>query len=203
MPRRQNPQSLLTADEAARKFELDFLMWESHMPDVKSKASTPRATAVAAVLAAFPFAAAMLSPTATNAEANTHEITITIKSVKAIDKADVFSKGDFYARVTIDGDIQNTDVISQATNIKPNWKISKKVASGERKVKVEILDKDAALDDPIDINKVDNKRDLDFKVSTGSCRIEGFSSTYKCGSSITRAGKEKKAAEVTFTVNVK
>jgi hypothetical protein len=40
-------------------------------------------------------------------------------------------------------------------------------------------------------------------VNTRNCRIDGFSSRFKCGQKITRAGKEKKAAEVTFIVMVK
>ena len=70
-------------------------------------------------------------------------------------------------------------------------------------VKLSVFDKDVSVDDPIDINRIDNKRDIDFTVNTKTCKVEGFSSTYKCGAKITRAGKEKKAAEVTFIVMVK
>lgn len=131
------------------------------------------------------------------------EVTVTVTKVRAIDKADEFSKGDFFARVTIDGEAQSTEPIKQQNVDKPDWKLSKKVKDGDVKVTLEILDKDVAQDDPIDINRVDNKRSLDFTVNTKSCRISGFSSGYKCGATITRTGKEKKAAEVSFKVNVK
>jgi hypothetical protein len=150
----------------------------------------------AAALALSAFAAA---PSAALAA----EVTVSVTKVSAIDKADEFSKGDFYARVTIDGETQSTQPIKQQNVDKPDWKISKKVKGGDVKVTLEILDKDVAQDDLIDINRVDNKRSLDFTVSTKSCRISGFSSSYKCGATITRAGKEKKAAEVSFKVNVK
>lgn len=144
------------------------------------------------------FLAGVTAETATAAD-----VTVNITRVKAIDPPDAFSKGDFYARVTIDGEVQKTEVVKQSIDIKPNWKITKKVKPGEIKVKVEILDKDVSLDDPIDINRVDAKRDLDFTVDTRACRIEGFSEPYKCGQSITRVGKEKKAAGITMSVSVK
>lgn len=182
---------------------VELLTEEFLMPGVDSGAYVGRGSALAAAFAFFPFACATLAPTVATAETGTHEITVTITHVKALDKFDQFSKGDFYGRVTIGGATQSTPVISGQTEAKPNWKISKKVPSGVQKVKVEILDKDVAVDDPIDINKVDKKRDLDFTVDTRRCRIGGFSSTYRCGASISRAGKEKKAADVTFTVDVK
>ena len=55
----------------------------------------------------------------------------------------------------------------------------------------------------VDINRLDGKRDLDFTIDTRSCRIEGFVTTYRCGQTIVRTGKERKASEVTFTVQVK
>ena len=96
-----------------------------------------------------------------------------------------------------------TPPVKQETSITPNWVISKKVKAGVVKVNLAILDKDVSVDDPIDINRVDNKRDLDFTVNTKTRKVEGFSQTYKTGATISRAGKEKKAAEVTFVVTVK
>jgi hypothetical protein len=40
-------------------------------------------------------------------------------------------------------------------------------------------------------------------VNTKTCRVLGFSSVYRCTSTISRAGKEKKAAEISFVVTVK
>ena len=135
-------------------------------------------------------------------QAQAAELTVKIIHVRALDKFDEFSNGDLYAKVTIDGDIQSTPVVKGDNEIKPGWKITRKVSSGDHKVKVELLDKDVTQDDPIDINRVDKKRDLEFVV-TPRCRIEGFSSTYKCGSTITRAGKEAKKADISFSVSVK
>lgn len=136
-------------------------------------------------------------------EAQQKEIIVIIKSVKALDKLDAFSKGDFYAKVTIAGETLTSPVVKQADQIAPNWRLSKRVAPGRHEVKLEILDKDLTKSESIDINRLDNKRTLDFVVSTRSCRIEGFSSAYRCGSDITRAGNERKKAEVTFTVEVR
>ncbi len=155
------------------------------------------AAAAAAILSGAVFAVSSVDA------ASEREVTVTVLSVRAIDKVDEFSKGDFYARVTIDGETMKTNPIRQANIDKPDWKLSKKVKPGVINVKLEILDKDIAKDDPIDINRVDSKRDLDFSVSTKTCRVSGFASSYKCGSSITRQGGEKKAAEVTFKVDVK
>lgn len=158
--------------------------------------------ALASALATLPLAALALSTTGIEA-ASAKEVTVKILKVKALDQPDQFSKGDFYARVTIDGDTTKTEPIKQNPTIEPNWSVSKQTSKRNVNVKVEILDKDVQNDDPIDVNRLDNKRDLDFSVDTKRCRVEGFASTYKCNSKISRAGKEKKAAEVTFTVNVK
>jgi len=171
------------------------------MPGVSYRAYATRVSAVAAALLAATFA---LTPSNTVAQGATNEIVITVKSVKALDAFDDLSKGDIFARMTIDNDVQVTPVVTiDKKLIKPDWKLTKKVAPGVHKVKFEIIDKDLAVDDPVDVNKVANKRDLDFTVDTKSCKIEGFSSTYKCGGTISRTGAEKKKAEVAFTVSVK
>jgi hypothetical protein len=130
------------------------------------------------------------------------EITITVTQVKGLDKVDELSGGDYYARVTIDGEAQNTPVV-KGKEFSPDWKISKSVSSGKHDVKLELIDKDLTEDDPVDINKLANRRFLEFSVDTKSCKIEGFSSTYRCGKAITRVGAEKKKAGITFKVTVK
>lgn len=164
---------------------------------------TSKVIAAAVAALAIPVAGAVLAPTMTNAQDNTHEITVAITHVKALDKFDEFSNGDMYGRVTIGGKSQSTPVIKGDKEVKPDWKISQAVPPGPTDVKVEIIDKDVAADDAIDINKLEKKRDLDFSVNTKSCTVEGFSQTYRCGASITRAGKEPKKAEITFKVSVK
>jgi hypothetical protein len=132
------------------------------------------------------------------------ELTVTITKFHALDRADDLSQGDFFARVTIDGEAQSTGQISDQAEVSPkDWKISKSVSPGVHKVKLELMDKDVSVDDPIDVNRVDKKRDIDFAVDTKSCRVEGFSESYKCGATITRAGGEKKKASISFTVSVK
>lgn len=158
--------------------------------------------ALAGAIAALPLAALIAGTTAIGA-ASAKEVVVKVTKVKALDQPDAFSKGDFYARVTIDGTTTSTTPVKQNPSITPNWTVTKQVSSNEVKVKVEILDKDVNTDDVIDINRIDAKRDLDFTVNTRRCRIEGFAQTYKCGNTISRAGKEKKAAEVSFTVTVK
>lgn len=139
----------------------------------------------------------------TQAQGATHEVTVTIKSYKALDSLDRLSKADVFARVTIGGKVLTSPVLNGKDGGKPNWVLKAEVPAGDTKVKVELLDKDAALDDPIDINVVANKRDLDFTVNTTSGKIAGFSSPYKVKQSITRAGKETKKASITFVVTAK
>lgn len=159
--------------------------------------------ALAAALSAIPLSALVLGSTATTAAAKDPEIVIKVTKVRALDRADEMSDGDFFARATIDGEKVETTPVKQDGSIAPDWVLSKKVKPGVVKVKLQIIDKDLTEDDPVDINRIDNKRDLDFTVNTKKCRIEGFSTTYKCGAKITRAGKEKKSAEVEFIVMVK
>jgi hypothetical protein len=159
--------------------------------------------ALVCALAALPLSTLALGTTATTAAAKDPEVIIKVTRLRALDQADAFSKGDFYAKVTINGEAVSTPPVKQEQSITPDWIVSKKVKAGVVKVNLAVFDKDVSVDDPIDINRVDNKRDLDFTVNTKTCKIEGFSSTYKCGAKITRAGKEKKDAEVTFIVTVK
>jgi hypothetical protein len=70
-------------------------------------------------------------------------------------------------------------------------------------IKVELIDKDLSQDDVIDINRLPNRRVLEFTIDTHCCRIEGFASDYSCKSRINRTGKEAKAAEITFTVDAR
>ena len=70
-------------------------------------------------------------------------------------------------------------------------------------MKLEIFDKDIGKgDDKIDINRIGEKRDLDFTVNTRRCRIEGFSERYRCGDPIRREGSESKKAAIEFYVDV-
>ena len=152
-------------------------------------------------------AAAVLSVAAlsglASAETANKELTIKVSKIKLLDKVDELSKGDLFARVTIDGEVQSSPVVKGSNEIKPGWKLSKKVTSGDHNVKLELVDKDVTQDDTIDINRVDKKRDLDFTVNTRSCRVSGFASTYSCGSTIARTGAEPKKAEISFSVSVK
>lgn len=129
-------------------------------------------------------------------------VTITVNRVRAIDAVDAFSKADFFARVTINGVAVETQPIKQQADISPNWQIVHKVPNGRHDVTLEIFDKDLTKVEPIDINRVDNKRKLDFTVDTRSCSVSGLTGISRCGQTIVRAGAERKKAEVTFTVGV-
>lgn len=139
--------------------------------------------------------------------ASAQELVITIKSVRAVDRIDPAGlPPDFYARVTVDGKEYKTPVIRKTQAINPNWVIRAPISGREAHVKLELYDKDVARDDPIDINRLDGKRDLDFTVRTRPCRVLGFAATYDCagrGATISRAGGEKKSADITFTVDTR
>lgn len=152
---------------------------------------------LAAVVAGFEPPAALAQAAANQ------EIIITITRVKALDKLDRFSQADFFARIAIDGDQISTKQVKQQPDIRPNWVVAKRVAPGVHNVKLEILDKDLTKSELVDINRLSNKRDLDFTVDTRSCRVGGFASTFKCGSTIARSGNENKKATVTFKVEVR
>lgn len=130
------------------------------------------------------------------------EVQVTIHKLVALDKGDAFSSEDFYARVTIGGQVFKSQPIRQTDGIIPNWRFSAIVPGGRTDVKIEVFDKDIAEDDQIDINRIDPKRDLDFVVNSRTCRIEGMASNYRCGRDVTRSGGERKRAEMTFMVEV-
>jgi hypothetical protein len=139
--------------------------------------------------------------------ASTHSISVSIDQVRPLDKFDELSRGDLFARVTIAGETTTTPVKKQTTSrgkiINTDWVIKRDVAPGKHPVKIELIDKDLSEDDIIDINRLDNRRILEFTVDTQRCRVDGFATTYKCKSRITRAGREEKAAEVFFRIDVK
>jgi hypothetical protein len=131
------------------------------------------------------------------------ELVIRIEHVRAVDRIDPTTSPDFYAQVTIDGQVFKTQRIRNAPDIRPNWVITANVPRGISSVNLAILDRDILKkDDLIDINRVDGKRDLDFRVNTRSCEILDFSQSYSCRDRIVRAGNERKAAEITFRVEV-
>ena len=136
-----------------------------------------------------------------------HQITVTIHDIKALDKFDTFSRGDIFARVTIAGEIQATQVWKQAVKpgdiMRPNWTITRSVKPGTHAIQLEILDKDITKDEVIDVNRLPNKRVQDFTVNTRNCAVGGFAGSPRCGNRITRAGSESKSAEVVFSVAVK
>lgn len=154
-------------------------------------------------LAAF-FAAALPLTPLTAQSAVAQEIIVTVERVRALDVIDAASPADFVARITIGNQTIILGPIKDQNDIRPkDWIARHRVSAGDHPVKIEILDKDVALNDKIDINRVDQKRDLDFTVNTGSCTISGFSQAYRCGNRIVRGGAERKKAEITFKVDVR
>ncbi len=161
-------------------------------------AGARRSLAGCVALAAFAGAVAA-APSGAAAE----EIVITITKLQPLDKADELSSGDFFARMRVDGKAAFSPVLSGDGEMSPNWRLTLPVKRGVIAVNLAVIDKDVSVDDPIDINRVANKRDLDFTVNTRTGKIEGFSESYKTGQTITRAGTENKKARVSFTVEVK
>jgi len=141
-------------------------------------------------------------PVSSTSSAREVEVQVTIHRLIALDKGDAFSSDDFFARVTIDGQVFKSQRIRQKDAVNPNWRFAAVVPSGRVDVRIEVFDKDLAADDPIDINRVDPKRSLDFVVNTRSCRLEGFSEPFRCRQDVVRAGGERKKAEITFSVDV-
>ncbi len=140
------------------------------------------------------------------APALAEEISVTVEHVRALDKIDLGpgGKADFFAVLTIDGKSVKSPVIKRAEDIRPNWVLSLPVGRGTFDVKLEIYDQDVvSKPDPIDINRLPGKRDLDFRVDTRNCTVSGFSQDYNCRRTITRAGDEKKQAEISFKVDVR
>lgn len=131
------------------------------------------------------------------------EVQLTIHRLIALDRGDWWSSEDFFARVTIGGQAFKTDRIRQTNDVIPNWRFNAIVPNERTDIKIEIFDKDLMQDDPIDINRIDPKRDLDFVVNPRTCRLEGFSSAYRCRQIVTRAGNERKRAEMEFSVDVR
>lgn len=49
-------------------------------------------------------------------------------------------------------------------------------------INIQLLDEGPGKpNDLIDIDRIDAKRDLDFKIDTGACRMSGFAQAYRCG----------------------
>jgi hypothetical protein len=163
---------------------------------------SPSAAPVVQAQAAAPKAAAA----APSGPANTHEIVVTVIKVQPLDRLDLFSKADLFARVTIAGKEQSVPPAKGGASdgtVTPNWVFKQAVPAGKVPIRLELFDKDLTRNEPIDINRVNGKRFQDFSVDTGSCRISGFAGSPKCGDVIARAGEEPKKAQISFTVDVK
>ena len=135
------------------------------------------------------------------------QIVVSVSHIKALDKFDELSPGDIFIKATIAGKTQYTPTIKQKAGVgvvlNPNWLMTENVEPGIYPVRIELIDKDLTKDDGIDINRLPNRRMLEFTVDTRRCHIDGFATRYNCGSAISRAGKEPKSAEISFTVDVK
>ncbi|MGE0766222.1 MAG: C2 domain-containing protein [Hyphomicrobiaceae bacterium] len=169
------------------------------MPSFGVRGSVSRAKSIAG-------AALIATVCGAAAPAVADEIIVTIDSLQSLDRIDPGGgQADFYAQVTIDGTVYRSPRIRRADVVRPNWTFSKQVRPGTYNVKLEIFDKDVfSKDDLIDINRIDDKRDLDFRVRTRPCLVLDFAEPYACrgrGVTITRAGREKKSAEIRFTVD--
>lgn len=149
------------------------------------------------------FAAFAVAVGAAPSVAAATEIVVTVTRFKALDKADELSSGDFFARIRVDGKAAFSPVLTGQQEFTPNWKLTLPAKPGVVKVNLSLIDKDVSVDDPIDINRLPNKRDLDFTVNTKTGKIEGFATSYKTGQTITRAGTENKKAVISFKVDVK
>ena len=126
--------------------------------------------------------------------------------VVALDKIDLPTAGraDFYAQVTVGRRTVKSKFVRNADDVRPNWVMVVPVRREKVSVKLEILDRNVLRKaTQVDINRLPNKRDLDFEVDTRRCVITGFAETYKCGATIRRAGDERRRAEITFTVDVR
>lgn len=170
------------------------------MRSIKSWSAVGLGAGVAALLGA---AAASVTP----AMAQSSQITLIVHEIKLIDRVDAASQADLFVRATIADQTKATQPLKQTgrpgESIRTEITLSQAVKPGTHAVRLELLDKDLRTDDLIDINRIANRRILDFTVDTRTCRIGGFASTYRCKQRITRAGGERKAAEITFSVEVK
>lgn len=160
------------------------------------------ATAHAQQPAAKAVSNAKAAPAAAKA-APGHQVTVVIQRVRALDKIDQLSKADFLARVTIAGQSETVQRVREGDDISPNWRITKTVPPGRHDIRLEIFDKDLSKNEPIDINRLANKRHQDFTIDTRTCRISGFAGFPRCNTPIVRGGTKPKKAEVTFRVEVK
>ena len=142
------------------------------------------------------------------APAAADEVIVRVEHLRALDKIDLPTAGqaDFYAQVTINGRTVKSKFIRRADEIRPDWVMVVPVRHrhGPARVKLEILDHNV-LTKPtlVDVNRLPDKRDLDFEVDTRRCTVTGFAQTYKCGDPIKRAGDERRRAQITFTVDVR
>ncbi|MFV0296711.1 MAG: hypothetical protein ACK5JT_11410 [Hyphomicrobiaceae bacterium] len=162
-----------------------------------------RTLATSALIAGAAIASAIPGATAAKAD----RIRVVIDRVTALDNIDpAGGKADFFARVTIGGDVFTTKAVRRDSDLKPtDWVFTKRVRRGLQQVKIEIFDKDVlSKSDAIDINRVGNKRDLDFTVNTRRrpCRLPDFAGAPRCGHTITRAGGENRRARISFRVEV-
>jgi hypothetical protein len=137
-------------------------------------------------------------------------VSVTVKQVVAIDsRFDLFSKADFYAKVEINGNKQQSKTIDNEDNIQPNWYFGQKVATTQRYVplSISVFDEDSPDgDDQADLNPLKDHRALDLTYDIVEGKVIGGAGlngrVYQKGSDIiVRGAGDSDRAEVRFSVN--
>lgn len=136
--------------------------------------------------------------------ASAADVVFTVHKITALDAIDV-TPADFYVRVVIGGKIHLTPVAKQNNDIEPNWQITQSANGRYVTFFLEVWDKDLQKDDQVDINpRTDrNKRPIEFRLDTRTCRLLDLGGSPRCGDRVTYSGNEKKKATIVFSVTKK
>lgn len=155
----------------------------------------------------------------TSAFANTAEISLTIKSLKAKSTDACNEKMDFYAITSIDNKRKKRTRVKEGNFIKPLWKNKEKVsASGRKKIFIEIMDEDDTFcgggDDVVDVSPLaENKLLLYIDMKTLKIYNSKNRPVGSAGRDITLSGSSYRrtpmpggnieTGSITFRVNIK
>lgn len=133
--------------------------------------------------------------------------TVTIYRVAEVDNLDHDlpwrdDRADFYAQIWIDGHYHKTRVMAKNDG-KPYWTFTAPVNSSTANIRIKLLDDDGGLerkDDYVDINPMNNKKDLDLKVNINNGRILGDAAGQKGQTLFCAGGGDSSKGQIWFAI---
>lgn len=157
------------------------------------------------ILTTMTLATAMIANNAPFAQQKMPMLKISrVTQLDNLDQGDALgaNDADFYANVTINGKIHNTEKVAE-DDAEPNWMIPLDTTQRYNKIKIALWDDDGGLersDDHADINPKDNMKDITFTYDRYTGRLSGDVTGYFGQTMMSEGGGDDDKAKIEFAI---